>query len=401
MKIKEKIQSNIWKLYGYYFFHNFILAYVIERLYWEQRGMTIQHVVYTEIMYAVIIIILEIPTGYWADAWSRKNLIVLGSIFTCLESVILIYAHEFWHFALAVGLTAIQKALCSGAINALLYDSLKVMAREKDFEKILGRIRFFDYGSVTIAALLGSVIAIRFGFLSNYWLSLFSTIISLGFAIVLIEPSRGKIELEEVNKKYIKQAFNFLKEHKSVRFVLMLGIVIGANLVYLDEFWQIYLKEINIPIIFFGVISSINSIIVSISSLGAYKIKDRLDEGKLYVALISVFSFSFILLSFTKSIYGLFFIILIYTSASIIEPLVSGYLHHKVDSSCRATIESFQSLAFRAATMVIGLIFGKISTVFSIFKGFRFIGVISFIYLIYYVISKRKYLSDDSSQNIN
>ena len=60
MEIKEKIQSNIWKLYGYYFFHNFILAYVIERLYWEQRGMTIQHVVYTEIIYAVIIIILEI-----------------------------------------------------------------------------------------------------------------------------------------------------------------------------------------------------------------------------------------------------------------------------------------------------------------------------------------------------
>ncbi|WP_432663139.1 MFS transporter [Wukongibacter baidiensis] len=401
MKIKEKIQSNIWKLYGYYFFHNFILAYVIERLYWEQRGMTIQHVVYTEIIYAVIIVILEVPTGYWADAWSRKNLIVLGSIFTCLEFAILIFAYEFWHFALAIGVAAIQKALCSGAINALLYDSLKMTARENDFEKVLGRIRFFDYGSVTLAALLGSVVAVRFGFLSNYWLSLFSTIISLGFAIVLIEPSKGKIETGDVNKKYIKQALSFLKEHKSVRFVLVLGIVIGVNMVYLDEFWQIYLREINIPIIFFGVIGSINSMIVSISSLGAYKIKDRLDEGKLYTALISVFSFSFILLSFTKSIYGLLFTILIYASSSIIEPLVSGYLHHKVESSYRATIESFQSLALRVATMGVGLVFGKISTELSIFEGFRFIGILSFIYLIYYVISQRKYLSNGSSQNMN
>ncbi len=394
MKIKEKIQSNIWKLYGYYFFHNFILAYVIERLYWEQRGMTIQHVVYTEIIYAVIIIILEVPTGYWADAWSRKNLIVLGSIFTCLEFVILIFAHEFWHFALAVGVAAIQKALCSGATNALLYDSLKAADREKDFEKILGRIRFFDYGSATLAALLGSIIAVRFGFLSNYWLSLFSTIISLGFATILIEPSMSKSESENVNKEYIKQAFNFLKKHKSVRFVLMLGIVVGANLVYLDEFWQIYLKEINIPVILFGIISSINSIIVSISSLGAYKIKDKIHEGKLFFILISIFAFSFILLSFTKSIYGLIFTILIYASASIIEPLVFGYLHHKVESSYRATIESFQSLVLRAATMSIGLVFGKIATEFSILKGFRLIGVLSFIYLIYYTISQRKYLSN-------
>jgi len=32
------IRNNIWKLYAIRFFHNLIHAYVIERLFWEQRG---------------------------------------------------------------------------------------------------------------------------------------------------------------------------------------------------------------------------------------------------------------------------------------------------------------------------------------------------------------------------
>lgn len=41
--------NNVWKLYAARFFQSLIPAYVIERLFWEARGMTIQQVVYTEI----------------------------------------------------------------------------------------------------------------------------------------------------------------------------------------------------------------------------------------------------------------------------------------------------------------------------------------------------------------
>jgi len=71
------IRNNIWKLYAIRFFHNLIPAYVIERLFWEQRGMTIQMVVYTEIIYAITVVLLEIPTGIIADKWSRKKMIMV------------------------------------------------------------------------------------------------------------------------------------------------------------------------------------------------------------------------------------------------------------------------------------------------------------------------------------
>jgi hypothetical protein len=53
-------------------FYNLTPAYVIERLFWEQKGMTIQMVVYTEILFAITIALLEVPTGIIADKWGRK-----------------------------------------------------------------------------------------------------------------------------------------------------------------------------------------------------------------------------------------------------------------------------------------------------------------------------------------
>ena len=71
-------KNNIYKLYFIIFFHNLIPAYVIERLFYEQRGMTVIMVVLCEIVYAVTIVILELPTGILADKFGRKGLIVIS-----------------------------------------------------------------------------------------------------------------------------------------------------------------------------------------------------------------------------------------------------------------------------------------------------------------------------------
>jgi MFS family permease len=110
---------NVRKRYAIRFFHNLIPAYVIERLFWEQRGMTVPMVVYTEIIYAFTVVLLEVPSGIIADKWGRKKLIIVSAFLGCCEFLILIYAREFIHFALAVFLAGVGSAAGSGAENAL------------------------------------------------------------------------------------------------------------------------------------------------------------------------------------------------------------------------------------------------------------------------------------------
>jgi len=392
--MKNKLKSNVWKLYAYWFFHNLVFAYVIERLFWQQRGISVQQVVYTEIIYAAVIILIEVPTGSLADKWSRKIMMVLSAVFCICEFSILIFAHNFWHFAAAVFLAAISKALSSGTSNALLYDSLKLVGEEKSFEKILGRIRFFDYSAAMFAALIGSYMASKQGYVFNYWLSLISVFIALIISLTFVEPDIKTSTEEKEFWTYIRTSFKFLRKQASLKFVLLYGVIIAACLTYVDEFWQLYIKEINIPVVYFGIISGVSLFIVSISGIFAYKIKERFSYKAIYSFLLIIFSGALLISSYITSKIGLLFILLMYSATGLIDPLISGYLHHRIASETRATVESFQSLASRIVIIVVGLIFGKFSTKYSIFIGFRFLGFFALAYSIYYLLFQFKYLKE-------
>jgi MFS family permease len=384
---------NIYLMYAYWFFHNLIFAYVIERLYWASRGITNQQVVYTEIIYAAVVLILEVPTGSLADRWSKKILMIINSFLVVLEFIVLIYANSFWHFALAVSISGVGKALSSGTSNALVYDSLKMLDKEQSFEKVSGRIGFFDYAASMIAALIGSYIAYKNNYVTTYWLSLISVAICCIVAFLLTEPvSLSQEEKTESYSECIKESFKFLKDHQSIRFVLLFGIVVSSIFVYIDEFWQIYLNEINIPIFLFGAISSARMLSASVSGIYAYKLKNKYSYKYIFSVLIVIFILSVLGASFIQSYLGLIPLIVCFIAFGVVEPLTLGYLHHRTESKIRATVESFQSLVLRASTIICGLLFGYFSTNYSIFAGFRLLGIILAVYSVYYFCFKDKHI---------
>ncbi len=161
-----KNMDNIWKLYAIRFFHSLVPAYVIERLFWEQRGMTIQMVVYTEIIYAITI---------------------------------------------------------------------------QSFEKVLGRLNVFDFASAIIAALCGSLLASRFDFELNYWISLISMLVSLCLTLMLVEPAVKSNTDESMEiKEYVRASLFFFRKRRGVSLVLfgyrtlLSGVtaVIAAGFIY-------------------------------------------------------------------------------------------------------------------------------------------------------------------------
>jgi hypothetical protein len=83
-------------------------------------------------------------------------------------------------------------------------------------------------------------------------------------------------------------------------------------------------------------------------------------------------------------------IFLIFLFSCIIEPIATGYLHHRIDSSMRATIDSFQSLGENAVLIITGLGFGFFSSRFDIFGGYGFIALICGVFFVYFSIASKK-----------
>ncbi|QGQ98087.1 MFS transporter [Paenibacillus psychroresistens] len=392
-------KNNIWKLYAYRILQNLVPAYVIERLFWEQRGMTIQLVVYTEIIYAVTIVLLEIPTGIIADMWSRKKMMVISAILGYFEFLILLFATEFWHFAVVVFLAGVAQSVSSGSENALLYDSLLLCDQEDSFEKYLGRLNIFGFTSAMAAALCGSFLASRYGFELTYWLSFASSCTALVVSFWLAEPT-VKSELDEpiAIQEYVRASLSFFKNNQAVCLVVLTGMVTGAAINFIDEFWQLYLSELEIPVIYFGLFSALFMLLRVPGNMLVEVLKNKFSYRSLLLGVTAVFAGGFFYLSIVHDFSSLAAICLIFLVSGVTDPLASGYLHHRIDSSMRATMDSFQSLGLNAVTMLTGLGFGFFSSRFNIFGGYGFIAFICglfFVYFLWAFFSERSNIQDE------
>lgn len=383
--------KNVHKLYFIIFFHNLIPAYVIERLFWEQRGMTVLMVVLCEIIYAVTIVIFEIPTGVLADKYGRKALLVFGALLSLLEFIILIFAYNFLTFAVVVFLAGIAGACTSGALNALLYDSLLAAKKEVSFVNIIGKINSLDFIAGLLAALCGSVLAELYGFELNYILSAVSTLLALGFTIFLKDPRRNGGQ-EDTNdlKDYFIHSVSFYKSKPKVISVITHAMAIGACVTYFDEFWQLYLDEIGIPFLFFGLFSAFISLArIPGNLLAAYLIK-YFKEETIILFVLGISTIGFFMTTIFHSVIGLIMII-VFLASGVVDPVIAGYLHHHVNSHIRATIESVQSLIERAITFIIGIGFGLIATNGSVISGFTFLGLVSSLFFLLFWRSTKKH----------
>ncbi len=383
--------KNIHKLYIISFFFGLMPAYVIERLFWEARGMTIQMVVYAEIIYAATIVLLEVPTGILADKWGRKNMIVVCAFLGSLEFFLLIYSTEFWHFAVVVFLAGIATTAYSGSANAFLYDSLKMSGAEPHFEKELGRINAIDITSTIIAALSGSLLASRFDFELNYWLSFGGMTIAMLFSFTLVEPPNQHESDETTNiREYISTSFNVFRRNPAIFQVVLVGMVTGAAITFIDEFWQLYLDRIGIPMVFFGIFSAATFLLRIPGTLFAYLLKSTFSYRSLLITVSIVFSIGFACIALLKGSIGLIAILVVCLFAGITEPLTTGYLHHRIDSKMRATVDSFQSLGLNVIMILTSLGFGYFSTRYDLFGGFGFIAIFCTIFLLYLTMDKKE-----------
>ena len=75
------IYSNIWKLYVIKGLKWFMIVMPIVVIFFQENGLSLQEVMILQGMYSFMVAIMEIPSGYLADVFGRKNTLILGGIF--------------------------------------------------------------------------------------------------------------------------------------------------------------------------------------------------------------------------------------------------------------------------------------------------------------------------------
>jgi len=263
--LNQEVKSNIWKYYLATSLVHFGFFTPIIQIFFLDNNLTITKIAFLGVVWSIVRIILEVPSGILADKWGRKKVLIVSSLFAIFQVSMLIYANNYWHFFLASILSAVSYSFLSGTNTAIFYDTLKQLKREDDFEKLWARQHIYQQIPLVIA-FVSSGFLYKFSHLLPFQLSLIFLIASLVVVLTFKEPKYHK-PIEEVNvfthfTKSMKHIFknNFLKT------ILIFTIIfsIGSDLSY--GYGQIYLKQLALPVVLFGIAYTFKSILVTITA---------------------------------------------------------------------------------------------------------------------------------------
>lgn len=126
-------------LYAYSFLNDFVLLYPVYTLLFSDTGLSVWQISSLFVIWSVSSIVFEVPSGAWADATSRRRLVIAGPLLTAIAFTLWVATPGYWVFALGFVLWGLKSALTSGALEALVYEELQRLDASDRYATMMGR----------------------------------------------------------------------------------------------------------------------------------------------------------------------------------------------------------------------------------------------------------------------
>ena len=321
--------------------------------FYQYKGATIGDFFLVQGIYALFVFLLEIPTGYMGDVFSRKKVLFFGFFAYVIGYALWFFGNGFEFLLSGELMFGVGSALMSGTLNAYLYDVLKSTNREKKFHKIYSRMELYGGVSMFVATLTGAFFYEFFGANSVAALSLFFSSISVVLLVFLPDVVESKRKLEQGKSKIqdILDISKYTIKHPEIKWIIFYSAIFSTCTLILMWGLQPIMIEAKIPVYMFSIVLSFNMLVRIFWSGSAGKVFDKINFNGivklLFIMTIMAF-FAAVFVSDFKSYYavyfGLFIIMLSSSSHSLLKVAQSTLINHRVTSDQRATVLSVSAM---------------------------------------------------------
>ena len=354
------LKYNILKMYLLKGVTWFMVAMPIIVIFFQENDLSTTEIMILQAVYSLTIAILEIPSGFFADSYGRKNSILISTFFSFIGYIILSTYSGFNEYLIAEILLGIGGSLISGADSAIIYDTLIELDDEDSYTKIEGKNYAIGNFSEAIAGILGGFLALSSIYLPIY-IQTFVIMLSIPIAFSLVEPKRTfKIATS------LKSIFNIVKDtfihNKKLKWYIIYSSAMGMTTLSVAWFVQPFLSTIDMPLTYFGIIWAGLNIMAGLTSYYSY----IFNNSKLLIYISIYMSISLICLGFNISLFGLFFIALVYLFRGIITPHLRNLININTTSERRATVLSLRSFMIRLSFALTAPLLGYITDIYTI-----------------------------------
>lgn len=343
---------------------------IIIPYYADYIGLSFQDFLIAEAVFAALIVILEVPSGWLSDVWKRKNVLILAVVIYIIGSILLILANDLTDAIIAQATFGIAVSLFSGTNSAFLYDTLLAQKRENQFSKLEGKRMGLGLYSLAFACILG-------GFMYEvhptlpFYAELFVLIPAIYFAYKMVEPPRVKSAVTVHPLKDMRDTMIYaLHGNKEIAFIILFAAILfnGTKLIMWSQ--QPYYMALEIPEFYFGILFAVGALLGGFSSQMAHRLETHISNIRMlfiiFLCAIAVCMLSGFLMNWVG-------IALLMLGGSCLfglaNPRVDNAINMRVGSERRATILSTKNLLVQLLFIPSSLILGYFVSHHSIGVG--------------------------------
>ncbi|MER8224503.1 MFS transporter [Streptomyces sp. NPDC094143] len=336
-------------LYGYAFLDDFVLLYPVYALLFADTGLSLWQISSLFALWSVTGVLLEVPSGAWADTASRRRLLWIGPLLTAAGFALWVAVPSYGAFAAGFVLWGAGGALGSGALEALVYDELDHLGAAGRYARVMGRARAARLtGTVASLGLAGPVFA-QGGYAAVGAASLvacaLTALTATRFPEHRVRPETGGEGWAATLRTGLAQ----VRRDRSVRGALLLVPAVAAVWGALDEYTPLLVRDIGVAE---ATVPYLIMLIWAGATVGGLLAgpAERLGTTG-FAALLAGAALVLAVGGVSRSLTGIALVGLAFAGFQLAEVLADVRLQHRIDESRRATLTSVASLATELATV--------------------------------------------------
>jgi MFS family permease len=369
-----------------YYISNVVLGTYFQLPIWivyQSKFLSFEQIAFYSGLALIVEVIMQLPTGAFADLFGRRLSLALGNLFMALPMfLIAMYPQPQIMFAFSF-MWGLGRAFCMGTSQPIVYESLEAEGKVNLFPKILGRATVTFQVSAAISILLGGYMYIVWPQLP-YYVSGTTSLFGLFTSYIFIEPNfyKNKFHVKKFIEKNREGFVEIFKNNYMTRLTILYALMLGLANSNQQFFIQPYMLELGMNDIERSWVSTI--IKVAIALVGMWMASNRKIFNKrsfiLFLPILMVITL--IPAKFVALPYALIIFTGIAFASGNTTLFLSPEINNNIRSSVRSTANSAQKMLASLVGAIAQWISGSIIMQSSVGTFYMYLGFFTLLFIL-------------------
>jgi predicted MFS family arabinose efflux permease len=343
-------------------------------LFYEAQGLSLSQAVLLKAILSAAIFVGELPSGYFADRFGRKNALVLGAALWLGGWLIYCTQGSFTWFALAEILAGFGGSLVSGADSAIAYDSLLCLEQAKKYGAWEGKGVAIMGITEAVCGLVGAWVA-QWDLRYPFYLQTLCIGGYLALALTLREPPRQRTKTLGW-RPLLQDIRHIFQTRRSLKWLLLFSAALSCGSFLVVWVSQEYLVVRGLSVAQLGWAWLLFHGAMAIASWRLETLVRWFTDKTLFALLPGLMAIAYLAMGLIDNLWGILLIVVVYLVRGCNTPLVLNYLNERIPSNLRATLISLNSFAFRLLFILLAAIANGATSRWNLDSSLMIVGVV-------------------------